>query len=328
MCCRRAFTLVELLVVIAIIAILIALLLPAVQAVREAGRKTQCFNHFKQVSLAVLNYASANNDTVPTTLVLPNSQLNEWPSFRGEKVGVSWRAHIAPYMEGPASISRIDPTKALTDPDNQVAIATTVVEFQCPTTPGYPRENPVRSLIPGRSLDITTGAVDQKAVRYVSFNTDEVGEDRLTLAGGWASLPVERWDHEKWYDWDEHHFRRPAKLRRITDGMSKTAMLVERAGQPNWIHDGGKIVEVDRFPSGWPFSRGDQLLIVVEAIPPKKSINESNTWKIYSYHEGGAVHSNFDGSVGFLNENIDPELLFRLLARADRDLLPFDLDDR
>ena len=58
----RAFTLVELLVVIATIAMLVALLLPAVQAAREAARRTTCVNRFRQVALGVQNYASANND--------------------------------------------------------------------------------------------------------------------------------------------------------------------------------------------------------------------------------------------------------------------------
>jgi prepilin-type N-terminal cleavage/methylation domain-containing protein/prepilin-type processing-associated H-X9-DG protein len=86
------FTLVELLVVIAIIGVLIALLLPAVQAAREASRRSQCANHLKQIALACHNHHDANNDQLPTACTF-------YPVGSNQETGWSYAFQILPYME-------------------------------------------------------------------------------------------------------------------------------------------------------------------------------------------------------------------------------------
>jgi prepilin-type N-terminal cleavage/methylation domain-containing protein/prepilin-type processing-associated H-X9-DG protein len=93
------FTLVELLVVIAIIGILIALLLPAVQAAREAARRAQCVNNLKQLSLAMLNYESAVKSFPPGALNL---------SFPCGSPRTTWAIHLYPYMEQKAAFDRFN----------------------------------------------------------------------------------------------------------------------------------------------------------------------------------------------------------------------------
>ena len=89
---RSAFTLVELLVVIAIIGVMVSLLLPAVQAAREAARRMQCSNHLKQISLAMHNYEASNRIFPPSAIIRSVAAIN---------TNASWSIHnrILPYLE-------------------------------------------------------------------------------------------------------------------------------------------------------------------------------------------------------------------------------------
>ena len=107
---RIGFTLVELLVVIAIIGVLVALLLPAVQAAREAARRTQCKNHVKQVMLSMHNHESAHK-CFPNWRLRPLARIAELPDrdgsgspFGPDKQGMGWPYQILPYLEGNAII--------------------------------------------------------------------------------------------------------------------------------------------------------------------------------------------------------------------------------
>jgi prepilin-type N-terminal cleavage/methylation domain-containing protein len=115
---RGAFTLIELLVVIAIIAILIGLLLPAVQKVREAAARIKCQNNLKQIGLALHNYADANQTLPP-----------------GSQNGFSVHALILPYIEQDNLYRLINFTVGTGDPLNDVPRATPVTIYLCPSDP-------------------------------------------------------------------------------------------------------------------------------------------------------------------------------------------------
>jgi prepilin-type N-terminal cleavage/methylation domain-containing protein/prepilin-type processing-associated H-X9-DG protein len=129
----RAFTLVELLVVIAIIGILVALLLPAVQAAREAARRTQCTNHFKQVALAHLNYADTMRVFPPATLRGRSGTV--WCEFAGNSATL-----ILPFLEYQSLFDQLDLRHVsqgggCDKPGNIAVYKSRVEEYLCPSDP-------------------------------------------------------------------------------------------------------------------------------------------------------------------------------------------------
>ena len=111
---RSAFTLVELLVVIAIIGLMIALLLPAVQAAREAARRMQCSNHLMQLIIAAKHYEQSFG-------VLPSGTVNETGPIRNVPIGnhMGWIPRLLPFVEQTSLYSEIDFTKGVYDPENR-----------------------------------------------------------------------------------------------------------------------------------------------------------------------------------------------------------------
>lgn len=104
---RRGFTLIELLVVISIIAVLMSLILPAVQNAREAGRRTQCLNNIRNVTLAAMNFASSNKSKLPALSYYPLADTDNDPSTAPVTIrGRSWAVELLPFMDQQATYDR------------------------------------------------------------------------------------------------------------------------------------------------------------------------------------------------------------------------------
>src|SRR5688500_11330903 len=125
-CPRRAFTLVELLVVIAIIGILVALLLPAVQAARESARRMQCSNNLKQLGLAFHNYHD-NYKQFPMAWFITGT--TPWNSK-------AWGVSLLPFIEQQPLHDQYDSKRLANFGNNPTVIRTPIAVFICPSVPG------------------------------------------------------------------------------------------------------------------------------------------------------------------------------------------------
>ncbi|WP_428304042.1 DUF1559 domain-containing protein [Lacipirellula sp.] len=133
---KQAFTLVELLVVIAIIGVLIALLLPAVQAAREAARRTECVNHLKQLGLSLLNYEAAQqafpSGYISDRTADPNSDPSTWDAAPGW----GWGALLLPYLEQASLRAQAPLDQPLWRPEYRDLVTTRLPGFLCPSASG------------------------------------------------------------------------------------------------------------------------------------------------------------------------------------------------
>ena len=136
---RKAFTLVELLLVIAIIGVLVGLLLPAVQAAREASRRMQCSNRLKQIGLAMHNYHAAHNQlptgyySFPTRDGSGPASLKIDPLTWDAGPGWGWGAMILPFLEEAAAAEQIQYAQPIWDVRHSEVIATRIPSFLCPS---------------------------------------------------------------------------------------------------------------------------------------------------------------------------------------------------
>jgi prepilin-type processing-associated H-X9-DG protein/prepilin-type N-terminal cleavage/methylation domain-containing protein len=284
----RAFTLIEVMIVFAIICVLIALLLPAVQAAREAARRCQCCNNLMEISISVQNYAYTHN-------VLPPGVVNSTGPIQNAPIGYhfGWVTQLLPYLEQRSVAGRFDTTTSLYDPVNLAPRAMILNTLLCPSDPG-----------PSINAD---GSAE---TNYAGCHNDTEAPIAANNRGVFFLNSQVR--YEDIPDGSSNTIFLSEKLR---DGLdfgwaSGTRGTLRNTGNPINNGRGGFV----------PFSPADELGGGGSGPVPDPT-SPAYVGGFGSRHAGGANFAFGDGSVRFLKTSINAQV-YRLLGnRADGEMI-------
>ncbi len=299
---RTGFTLIELLVVISIIAILVSLLLPAVQQAREAARQTQCRNNLKQLGLAFHNYHDAH-------LVFPASYLSDVRHPQRDlqtwdgPAGFAWGAMLLPYVEQSALYQLLNLNRPCYDPVNAVAVRTRLSAMICPSATGA--ETSV--IVKNASGDVL--AEFGRSTYVANAGQEEPWGFQKEDYRGIADGPLYRNSRVRMAD--------------VTDGLSSTVFLGEHVpilSSKTWVGVVPGAVVCTNSPQHFPLTECDlaATLVNVHSGPAADEIDPDTGFapihapnsplchvcQMYSQHTAGAMVLLGDGSVRFVSQYI------------------------
>lgn len=329
----RAFTLVELMVVVGVIGILIALLLPAVQAAREAGRRAQCQNNLKQMGLGVQSYLDANRAFPPGAVAFTDIQYH----------GYNFTWWILPFMEGQSEygvlekgLKNVEMGNMVANPINRFYLSGKYIPWcVCPSAP-YEAWGEYPPYMFGTLPEIARF----HGLDYSACTGSYEGSHRVY----WIGDPLVRKSYSglmpQWYrvSGDSPHSaaiggtkrgKYGVKIREVTDGTSKTLAIVETSGMlfDNYggKHRGNNTTLWGIGPCCADWQPTTHVGTTTIALPVGtinwEALAATGGWPITSGHgpAGNVVFG--DGSVHFFHEDIDIKLLYALADRNDGKVL-------
>lgn len=314
----NAFTLVELLVVIAIIGILVSLLLPAVQAAREASRRAQCTNHLKQLGLAILGHEVTHGEFPPGGITYGvwgqrNTDLTPFPCPRGsgDCNGTNWAIEILPFLEEQALYDLYDHDEenfAVGDPDGDGQINQKVRDYdlnimKCPTD-SFAQEFS-RNPAPGSYKAMAGVITRHSSSGWLNWTSPVGGSSNPSVSG-----MKEHYDRRGLFFSQGQPGMPPEKMKNVTDGTSNTLMI----GEFHWLDLPGTA-----WPAYWAVTQRWSNKAESLADPLLRSTNVDNclekmtTAPLWSCHRAfGSTHAGdggnwvkIDGSVAFITWSLD-----------------------
>jgi prepilin-type N-terminal cleavage/methylation domain-containing protein/prepilin-type processing-associated H-X9-DG protein len=327
---RNAFTLIELLVVIAIIGILVAILLPAVQAAREAARRTECVNHLKQLGLAIHSYHDVHKRIPPAYVRSPqgasgNAYGVSYPDDNCNGApGWAWGTLLLPFLEQQPLYAKLQLDLPCWATENAPLVRTKLDVFLCPSATGGSdgfsvlRDNGTMhtgspyspDVVFAHSHYVTNAGIHQPWGRDPAYSDDFDLPEPIAANGGTLATI-------------DGPFYRNARLKfaAVSDGLSNTVFLGEHSSvlsNKTWVGVVPHAVTPPRLDLRlWPSENNSAgCLVGVHSGPdthdhPQVIIHAPNhpfghTDEMYAEHPGGANVLLGDGSVRFIGQFIDP----------------------
>ena len=290
---RPAFSLIELAVLVAVLAVLIGLLLPAVQKARGAAARVSCADNLRQIGRAIHDYADANDGQ------LPYGHRNKSPL-------VGWATLLLPYLGQEETYKQYRFDLDWYDPAQREVVARPLKVMQCPAAPD-----------PDRTITGTAGGVaftvppaDYAAVSGITV--DVVPAVFPPNYPRYGAMPVDE----------------TLRFIDILDGASNTLLVAESAGRPQvWLAGKatGNVPPNDK--STWSAWNGNFIRGYSrdgKVMPGPCGVNCSNDNALYGFHPGGAYGLLADGSVHFLHQSTDVYVIYALATRAGGEVLAND----